>query len=405
MAELYPRVLHFTDTNGNPLSGGKFYTYETGTTTTKKTWTDKDKSSENKNPIILDQRGEATVFFEGTYKVVLTDADDTTLWTVDPYSSSPGSLSDQILFTETASAVNEVTITNAIATDNPTVVATGGDTNIDLELDGKGTGSVKVLDDLSVTDELRLLDSDASNYVGFTSPATASTNNIWALPSADGSAEQVIELASAGALGFAALASAGSVIQVDVFTSSGTWTKPAGTGQALVIVTGGGGAGGASGTTAERGGAGGAAGGTAIEFITTGLGATETVTIGAAGTATVGAGNAGGASSFGSHCTGNGGAGGSAGGTADSGSAGGTATGGSINITGGAGSSGSSTEDRAGCGGDSYWGGGGSGGTGETRGSAGSAYGTGGGGAPTTDTGNLSGLGGAAGIVFVISMV
>lgn len=42
----------------------------------------------------------------------------------------------------TASAVNEVTITNAATGNGPTISATGGDTNIDLALTGKGTGTV-----------------------------------------------------------------------------------------------------------------------------------------------------------------------------------------------------------------------------------------------------------------------
>ena len=47
-----------------------------------------------------------------------------------------------IKFTQTASAVNEITITNAATGNNPTVSVTGGDTNIDLALTGKGTGGV-----------------------------------------------------------------------------------------------------------------------------------------------------------------------------------------------------------------------------------------------------------------------
>ena len=47
-------------------------------------------------------------------------------------------------FEETASAVNEVTVVNAATGDGPTVKATGDDTNVDLNLTGKGTGKVKV---------------------------------------------------------------------------------------------------------------------------------------------------------------------------------------------------------------------------------------------------------------------
>lgn len=47
-----------------------------------------------------------------------------------------------VKYGETASAVNELTITNAITATPPVLSATGGDTNIDLKLDPKGTGSI-----------------------------------------------------------------------------------------------------------------------------------------------------------------------------------------------------------------------------------------------------------------------
>lgn len=43
----------------------------------------------------------------------------------------------------TGSAVNEITVTNAATTAAPTIGATGGDSNIDLNLIGKGTGSAR----------------------------------------------------------------------------------------------------------------------------------------------------------------------------------------------------------------------------------------------------------------------
>jgi hypothetical protein len=42
-----------------------------------------------------------------------------------------------------ASAVNEITITNAATGNAPTIAPTGGDTNIDLTFSGKGTGKVR----------------------------------------------------------------------------------------------------------------------------------------------------------------------------------------------------------------------------------------------------------------------
>ena len=50
---------------------------------------------------------------------------------------------ESILFTATSSAINEITVTNAAASGDPAISATGSDTNIDLNLVAKGTGVVQ----------------------------------------------------------------------------------------------------------------------------------------------------------------------------------------------------------------------------------------------------------------------
>lgn len=79
-----PPKLQFFDANGNPLAGGKLYSYAAGTTTPLATYTDYGGGTANSNPVILDSRGEANVWF-GTaqYKLKLTDADDVEVYTVD----------------------------------------------------------------------------------------------------------------------------------------------------------------------------------------------------------------------------------------------------------------------------------------------------------------------------------
>ena len=49
---------------------------------------------------------------------------------------------EQIKFATTASAVNEISVTNAATTNPPAISATGGDTNIDLNLTPKGIGRI-----------------------------------------------------------------------------------------------------------------------------------------------------------------------------------------------------------------------------------------------------------------------
>jgi len=58
---------------------------------------------------------------------------------------------EMIKFTGVASAVNELNITNAITGSAPILSATGDDTNIGITLTPKGTGSVSVTGDLSVS--------------------------------------------------------------------------------------------------------------------------------------------------------------------------------------------------------------------------------------------------------------
>ena len=61
---------------------------------------------------------------------------------------------------------------------------------------------------LSATKELRLADTDSSHYVGFKSPGTVTSNKVWVLPAADGTANQVLTTDGSGNLSFAS-ASAG----------------------------------------------------------------------------------------------------------------------------------------------------------------------------------------------------
>jgi len=61
--------------DGNPLTGGCVYTYTCGTTTKLTTCSDKDCNANNTNPIKLDDRGEAGIYYGGCLKVSIYTAD------------------------------------------------------------------------------------------------------------------------------------------------------------------------------------------------------------------------------------------------------------------------------------------------------------------------------------------
>lgn len=85
----------FFDNNGDPLNGGKLFTYTAGTSTKVSTYSD-TTGTVNDNPIVLDSAGRCTIYLvPGNYKFVLapsTDTDPPTspLWTLDNILSVPG---------------------------------------------------------------------------------------------------------------------------------------------------------------------------------------------------------------------------------------------------------------------------------------------------------------------------
>jgi hypothetical protein len=88
---------------------------------------------------------------------------------VNGFSLGDGTL-ELLKFIETASAVNEVTITNAATANAPEISSTGDDTNVDIKITPKGSGNV-VLDGIK-------------------------------FPNADGTVDQVLKTDGAGNLSF-----------------------------------------------------------------------------------------------------------------------------------------------------------------------------------------------------------
>lgn len=88
----------FFDNNGDPLTGGKLYTYEAGTSTPAVTYNSSSGLTPNANPIVLDAAGrvsEEVWLTDGVnYKFVLATSDDVVIWTKDNISSQSNSAAD-----------------------------------------------------------------------------------------------------------------------------------------------------------------------------------------------------------------------------------------------------------------------------------------------------------------------
>ena len=396
----------FFDDNGSPLVGGKLYSYAAGTSTLLTTYTTSAGTVANTNPIILNAGGRTpNEIWQATgilLKFVLYNSDNELIGTYDgiPSINDPFGINSQLT---SVAGTNSIT---ASATPALTAYATGAiysfiaaNTNsgaATLSIDGltatsiTKNGSVALSAGDIQSGKMMLVEYDGTtfqlvnnivyggsitngNIVSLTSPlgvanggtgaATLTSNNVilgngvaavqFVAPGTSGNV-----LASNGTT-WASTAPSG-VPNVQVFTSSGTFTVPAGITRAKVTVVGGGGSG------AAGAGGGGGGGGTAIEIVT-GLtpGGTVTVTVGGVA----------GTSSFGSYCSATGGA------TVASivGGAGGVGSGGDINLSGSGGGGGGTTGGFSvyGIGGSSSLGGGGYGGV-NTAGGNGGNYGGGG---------------------------
>lgn len=196
-----PKIQYF-DGNGDPLNGGKLHTYKPGTSTEKATYPTisdaKAGTNANANPVVLDSRGEATVVLTGSTKLVLKDADDNTIWTVDSVDDD-GTVLDEngnilLEYAVVSSAVNYLNISNAATGNGPEIEAKGDDANIDVEIKPKGTGVLVVEGTADTAAEIRLKEDtdNGSNYLGIKPPAAITSSVSFILPDGAGTNGQVL---------------------------------------------------------------------------------------------------------------------------------------------------------------------------------------------------------------------
>ncbi|MBI4359089.1 MAG: hypothetical protein HY577_00655 [Candidatus Nealsonbacteria bacterium] len=92
-----------------------------------------------------------------------------------------------VIFTTTASAVNELTYANAAANGNPTFMVSGGDTDAGLQFTLKGADPFIVATSTANADTLQLLPAagGAGTFFGRLTSADLTANRTWSLPDTD----------------------------------------------------------------------------------------------------------------------------------------------------------------------------------------------------------------------------
>ena len=97
---------------------------------------------------------------------------------------------EQIIFQTTGSAVNQFDITNAASSSAPKLSATGDDSNIDLDLEAKGTGHVTVRGNTNPGAIQFNCESNSHGQIVKSQPHSASVTNVLTLPA--GSDQEIV---------------------------------------------------------------------------------------------------------------------------------------------------------------------------------------------------------------------
>jgi len=110
-----------------------------------------------------------------------------------------------LIFTTTASAVNEITYANAATATNPQFTASGGDTDVGFNFLAKGAGTFRFLGNATQAAELRLYEdtTDGTNFTAFKVGIQAG-DITYTLPIDDGDSGEVLSTDGAGVLSWVA---------------------------------------------------------------------------------------------------------------------------------------------------------------------------------------------------------
>lgn len=170
----------FFDSNGNPLAGGKVFTYLAGTSTPQASYTDASGATPNANPVILDSAGRAQIWLQGFYKITVTDALNNLISTADNITASttsgdmntsvydPANIQQQLVGISAVQTLTNKTLTSPVITG----VAMGSQNpliNSDMSIVQRGTSFAAI----SGATPVRTLDGWFAWNAGTGSPAQA----------------------------------------------------------------------------------------------------------------------------------------------------------------------------------------------------------------------------------------
>ncbi len=219
-------IYQFVTEDGAAASGYSLYVYAAGTSTPITTYQDQASTITNTNPIVLDDNGLAKIWIAQNAKFVLKDTNSVTVYTVDNIPSISENVLDNngnelVVFTGVTSAVNYITITNAATGSGPIIGVDGSDTNIDLNILPKGTGTVNFKGTATAPAEVRLYEDtdNGTNYMGIKAPSAVTASKTLELPDGWPAAQSLTKVSTAGVIAYSTLTAAAETVLDDATVS------------------------------------------------------------------------------------------------------------------------------------------------------------------------------------------
>jgi hypothetical protein len=174
---------------------GDSFTYSATTKTTKIIFASGSPDTTNPNMIEIQTGGDVV---DDTSPQLGGDL-DTNSFNIsfdDAHGITDENGNEQVIFQTTSSAVNQLDITNAATGNAPSIQATGGDSNISLQVGPKGTGNIEVLGATN-PGELQLNCENNSHGIKLRSPAHSSSQSYTLIfPTGNVTADRFLKVAS-----------------------------------------------------------------------------------------------------------------------------------------------------------------------------------------------------------------